>query len=266
MTRVAVVGHVEWVEFVQVSRFPRRGEVLHATGSFHRAAGGGGVAAAALAEHGAEVEFFCALGRDADGELAAEDLRAHGVALQIAWREAPTRRVVTLLEPGGERTILTIGERLAPRGEDPLPWERLAACDGVYVTAGDTGALQAARRARTLTSTPRTGLALEDARTELDALIYSADDPVEREPAAKLRERARWLIATEGAAGGRYDGVSAGRWEIQAAPGEPRDSYGCGDSFAAGVTLALGRGASIEEAVNTGAQWGAIALTRVGAP
>jgi ribokinase len=174
--------------------------------------------------------------------------------------------VVTLLEPEGERTIVTIGERLAPRGEDPLPWNQLEACDGVYLTAGDIGAVRAARRARTLTATPRTGRALEEAQTSLDALIYSDDDPVEREPAARLRERARWMIATEGAAGGRYAGESAGRWEIVSAPGTPRDSYGCGDSFAAGVTLALGGGASIEAAVNTGAQWGSIALTRVGAP
>jgi ribokinase len=173
MTKVAVVGHVEWVEFVCVPRFPRRGEVLHASGSFLRAGGGGGVAATVLAEHGAEVAFFTALGRDADGESAAEDLRGRGVELHIAWREEPTRRVTTLLEPGGERTIITIGERIAPRGDDDLPWHRLNGFDGVYVTAGDTGALRAARAARVLTATPRAGEALHDPDTALDALIYS---------------------------------------------------------------------------------------------
>ncbi len=58
MTRVAVVGHIEWVDFIPVAAFPRRGSVLHADSSFARAAGGGGVAAATLAELGAEVDFF----------------------------------------------------------------------------------------------------------------------------------------------------------------------------------------------------------------
>ena len=41
MTRVAVVGHVEWVDFVPVERFPKPGEIIHASGAFARAAGGG---------------------------------------------------------------------------------------------------------------------------------------------------------------------------------------------------------------------------------
>ena len=49
MTRVAVVGHVEWVDFIPVERMPRRGEVVHAQGGFARAAGGGGVVAVVLA-------------------------------------------------------------------------------------------------------------------------------------------------------------------------------------------------------------------------
>src|SRR6202035_840035 len=46
--RMAVVGHVEWVDFVEVERLPREGEVLGATAASARAAGGGGVAAAVL--------------------------------------------------------------------------------------------------------------------------------------------------------------------------------------------------------------------------
>src|SRR5207248_8834769 len=43
--RMAVVGHVEWVDFIRVPRHPLAGEVLHAPSSFARAAGGGGVVA-----------------------------------------------------------------------------------------------------------------------------------------------------------------------------------------------------------------------------
>ena len=70
MTRVAVVGHVEWVDFVPVERFPAPGEILHARGAFTRAGGGGAVVAVALARLGAEVDFFCALGDDRLGHDA----------------------------------------------------------------------------------------------------------------------------------------------------------------------------------------------------
>src|SRR5271157_1434127 len=135
-TSVAVVGHVEWVEFVTVDRLPRGGDVAHSTGLFARAAGGGGVVAAVLSELGAEVEFFTALGRDSFGEQAASALAEHGVNAHVAWRDAPTRRAVTLLErEGGERTIVTIGDRLDPFGSDPLPWERIGGAAGAYLTA-----------------------------------------------------------------------------------------------------------------------------------
>lgn len=50
--RVGVVGRVEWVQFVEVPAFPRRGAIAHAHahahGDFEQAAGGGMVAAVHL--------------------------------------------------------------------------------------------------------------------------------------------------------------------------------------------------------------------------
>jgi sugar/nucleoside kinase (ribokinase family) len=43
------------------------------------------------------------------------------------------------------------------------------------------------------------------------------------------------------------------------------DAYGCGDAFAAGLALALGRGQSPAEAIEFAAQCGADALTVRGA-
>jgi hypothetical protein len=34
MTRVAVVGHVEWVRFATVAHVPRAGEIVHARETF----------------------------------------------------------------------------------------------------------------------------------------------------------------------------------------------------------------------------------------
>ena len=75
----------------------------------------------------------------------------------------------------------------------------------------------------------------------------------------------RLLFATQGAAGGRWWGESEGRWEAVAPPGEPRDAYGCGDSFAAGVAFGLAEGVSVAEAAALGARCGARCLTEAGA-
>ena len=40
MTRVAVVGHVEWMEFARVPRLPAPGENVHVTESWEDAGGG----------------------------------------------------------------------------------------------------------------------------------------------------------------------------------------------------------------------------------
>jgi ribokinase len=264
MARVGVVGHVEWVEFLPVPGFPRRGEVIHAEGWFLRAGGGGGVAASVLAEMGAEVDFFTALGDDVAGREAVDQLEQRGVRMHVAWRREPTRRAVTLLEPTGERTIITLGDRLEPRGSDELAWERLGAVQSVYFTAGDAGALAHARRAPVVVASPRARAVLETGT--IDALVFSESDPDESEWAKRTAPHARLLVATEGERGGRWWGESEGRWAAVPLPGPARDSYGCGDSFAAAFTLGLGRGDSVEDAAALGAEAGARALTRVGAP
>jgi ribokinase len=173
---------------------------------------------------------------------------------------------MTLLDEAGERAIVTLGERLEPLASDDLDWERLRSADGAYFTAGDAGALRWAREARVLVATARARTALEGAGPTLDALVYSAGDPHETEWAGRAASRARLLVATEGARGGHWSGDTEGTWAAVPPPGSARDSYGCGDSFVAAFTLALGAGASVAEAAARGAECGARCLTRPGAP
>lgn len=267
MLRLAVVGHVEWVDFIPVKRMPRQGEVVHAEGAAPaRAAGGGGVVAGVLAELGAHVDFFCALGDDTHGHAAADQLEDRGVTMHVAWRpDQTTRRAVTLLEDDGERTIVTVGERLEPLGSDGLDWERLDASDGVYFTAGDLGALEHARRAPLVVASPRGRSALA-AGPAVDALVFSRGDLDEAEWARRLEPKARLLVETRGAGGGVWWGDSDGCWEAVPPDGAIRDAYGCGDSFAAGFMFALASGSTLAEAAELGARCGARCLTRVGAP
>jgi ribokinase len=267
MTRLAVVGHVEWVDFIPVERMPRPGEVMHAQGTaFARAAGGGGVVAGVLAELGADVDFFCALGDDAHGHAAADQLAERGITAHVAWRaDQPTRQAVTLLERDGERSIITVGERLEPLGSDELDWELLAESDGAYFTAGDVGALERTRSTPVLVASPRGRSALA-AGPPIDALVFSQRDRDEAEWARRLEQKARLMVETRGAEGGVWWGSSEGDWAAVPPGGPIQDAYGCGDSFAAGFTFGLAAGSTLDEAAALGARCGARCLTRAGAP
>lgn len=266
MAAIAVVGHIEWVDFLRVAHLPDRGQITPAQRVRANAGGGAVVAAVTLARLGADVDFFSAVGADALGERAIDELERHGVHPHLSRRPVTTRQVITLLEAGGERSIITIGERLAPHGGDPLGWDRLERADGVYVTAADREALHAARTATVLCATPRIAETLADVDVAIDALILSASDPAEVAWAADLRDRAALTVCTDGAAGGRWSGQSSGSWSATAPPGPVLDSYGAGDAFAAGFTYGLAVTGDPAEAARIGAECGARALTRPGGP
>jgi ribokinase len=259
--KVAVIGHIEWVEFVRVPYVPRTGEVINANETWDEAAGGGAVTAVALARLAGQATLYTALGDDDLGRRSRERLERLGLVVHAARREEPTRRALTFVDDARERTITTLGARLAPRAEDPLPWDLLADYDAVYFTAGDAGALEAARRARVLVMTPRARVR-PPAGVRLDALVFSAGDPSETESAVDLVEYGDVVVATEGARGGSWTSAStSGRWEACPVPGPIVDSYGCGDSFAAGLTYGLGAGWSLADALTLGARCGAACLT-----
>jgi ribokinase len=263
--RVAVVGHLEWVRFGRVPHVPHAGEIVHARDPFEEPAGGGAVAAVQLARLAGTCTFLTALGDDELGRRAVARLGELGVHVHAALRAGPTRTAVTLVDDSSERTITTFGPRLEPTGADTeLEWSALADMDGVYFTAGDPIALQAARAARVLVASPRAIDALGHAGTTLDALVLSEDDAIERHEAAREQTQAELVVTTEGARGGVYRerGGRPGSWTAVPPPGPAVDSYGCGDSFAAGLTYALGAtDMSTADALSLAARCGAVCLT-----
>jgi len=269
---VGVVGHVEWVQFARVARVPRAGEIVHASSAFCEPAGGGAVAAVQLRKLAGAARFLTALGGDEPARHAARGLREdHGVELFAAARPGPQRRCFTFLDEAAERTITVLGERIVPLRADPLPWDGLGELDGVYLTGGDAGAVSAARAARMLVATPRAIDVLAAAGVQLDVLVGSATDAGEAYERGMLDPPPRVVVRTRGARGGSWEvtgepppwlagGERSGEWAPAALPGTPVDAYGCGDSFAAGLTYGLAAGMALTEAVGLGARCGAACL------
>lgn len=261
--RVAVVGHVEWGDFAVVERLPTPGEIIRASHRWSEAAGGGAVAAVQMMKLAGSAAFFCALSSDELGRASAEQLEAVGIDLYAGSRPEPQRRAFVHLDAAGERTITVLGPRMVANGSDPLPWADLADFDAVYFTGGDAAALRAARAARVLVATPRAAETLLSAGVELDVLVNSGNDADEALDPSSIDPPPRHVVSTLGAKGGRWVGGESetGTWKAAVLPGPVADAYGCGDSFAAGLTYALGASQPIEEAVELAARCGAACMT-----
>ncbi|MFM9019420.1 MAG: PfkB family carbohydrate kinase [Actinomycetota bacterium] len=259
---VAVVGHVEWVTHAGGS-LPARGHIADLTDPIEEPAGGGGVAACAAARLGAAVTLFTALGDDHTAERARRELDGRGVQVLAAPRPGPQTPVLSITEPDGERTIMVVGPRMQPTAGDPLPWARLAAMDAAYYAGEDPGSLQLARRARNLVVTARRLDDLLVTGVRADVVVASANDPAEDPSGIPDALAPGAVILTDGPRGGTIT-EHGGRPRPYAAanpPGPVVDSYGCGDSFAAGLAVGLAHGLSLDDAVALGATIGAACST-----
>ena len=223
MTRVAVVGHVEWMEFARVPRLPAPGEIVHATEAGRRRAAAARSPRSSSPSSAAARDFFTALGDDERG-AAAPRSGSRRSACGCTRRRATSRSAAASphIDADGERTITVIGERIVPHGADPLPWELLDAIDGVYFTGGDADALRAARRAR------RAG---GDAARRRDAAARpacgstrscaAASDPGEQLDPARLDPPPRYVVDHRGRARRDLGGRRRRRrtWKAGAAAG-----------------------------------------------
>jgi ribokinase len=262
--RVAVIGHVEWVEFARVERVPLAGEITEGSPLLEEPAGGGAVAAVQLARLAGSCDFFTALGDDALARRAIERLGKLGVTVHAGKRYQPTRRAWVHVDVQGERTITVIGEKLVPALDDPLSWDVLEEADAVFFVAAAEGVLERARAARLLGATTRS--LPPGPGVLLDVAIGSSNDAAEAFVPGDLRPEPALSVWTNGAAGGRWRTSNGreGTYDAFSLPGPVADAYGAGDSFAAATTFALGRGDSIEDALALGARCGATVLTSKG--
>ncbi len=246
----AVIGHVEWINFLKVDQLPNPGVISHSRKSLEYPAGGGSIIAKILSELNLnQIHFFTALGNDDYGDKCLKILSSMGIKLHVAWRDKPTRKGFSLIDSQGERAITVIGERLAPNCGDNLDWSILKKMDGIFITASDSEIFKMARSASILCTTPRVGLdTINKSDVFLDGLIGSNLDPGETFSFSELSHKPKYTIKTEGEnggiifPGGRYKAFKNKKLKI--------DSYGCGDSFAAGIIYGMASKWNIEKTLN----------------
>ena len=261
--KLAVIGHNEWINFLEVDNLPEPGIISHAKRSMELPAGGGSVIAKTLLElNKGEVHFFTSLGDDYHGKQSYEILQNMGLTLHVAWRNKPTRKGFSLIDSKKERSITIIGERLEPRFDDFLEWGILAEMDGIFITAGDQELFTLARKSKILCSTPRVGInVINNSEVFIDGLVGSNLDPGEAYELSDLNIKPKYIIKTEGENGGVI--IPGGRFS--ALKNRSRiDSYGCGDSFAAGILYGLASEWSIEKVLTLGKVLGRNCLEHFG--
>ena len=248
--KFAVIGHIEWINFIEVDQLPKPGLISHSKKSQEYPAGGGSVIAKRLRElTNSEVHFFTALGKDFYGNQCLKILENMAIKLHVAWRDKPTRKGFSLIDSDGERSITIIGDRLAPTHKDNFDWSILNDMDGIFITAADKEIFQNSRVAKTLCTTPRVGLnVINESGIFLDVLIGSNLDPGEAFSLNELRFKPKFVIKTEGDKGGIvYPG---GRYKATLNKKNMVDSYGCGDSFAAGFLYGIASNWNVEASLN----------------
>jgi ribokinase len=263
--KVAVVGHVEWCRFVKVDHDPVAGEIIRTENAWYEAAGGGGVAAVQLVQMAGTCLFFTAVGNDEAGRLAVEQLTSLGVEVYASISATePTKQAFIDIDKNKERTITVTGNLEPSRDDTSLPWAKLGEMDAVYFVSGDAGALQEARQAKKLVSTSRVLPILNESALTLDALVMSSNDSNELYESGDLNSEPLLLVKTDGKQGGtlgtgeHYNAEVVDKANLQ-------DSYGCGDSFAAGLTYGLGQDLPIPEVLKIATHRGAMAAQRSGA-
>jgi len=250
--KFAVIGHVEWINFLEVDNLPKAGLICHSKRSLEMPAGGGGVIAKTLRDiTNGDVHFFTSLGNDLYGIQTKKIFEKMGIDLHIAWRNTPTRKGFSVVDKSGERSITIVGDRLAPSAEDNLSWNLLKEMDGIFITAADEDIFKISRSCPILCATPRVGIqTISNSQVFLDALIGSNLDPDEIFSLSDLSNIPRLIIKTEGKDGGiLYPG---GRFKAVQNDFPIIDSYGCGDSFAAGILFGLASKWNIEKTVKLG--------------
>jgi ribokinase len=301
---VVVVGAINADLVVAADRLPRPGETVVGPRLQRYGGGKGANAAVAAARAGAAVRLVGAVGADDTGNIAVDELRAHGIdvsGIAVLPGEA-TGVALIVVDPWGENQIavgagansavtaqqvsLALSEVLGRTGcvlvSTEIPEESVVAAVEAATSSGVLCILNPAPVVPAVLRLLRNGPLLTPNATELIALVAALDQTLP--DAHKIRndfpddlqavtERARRLADVSGAPvvvtiGG--DGALIvspdGRAEhLPAPPAAVRDTTGAGDTFNGVLAARLAAGDHLGVAVRTAIVAASISVAHVGA-
>lgn len=283
--KIAVVGSYGVGLTMRVPRLPEAGETLLG-GEFDEGPGGkGSNQAIGAARLGADVAFLTAVGDDAFGRDARELWRREGVdARRVAVSaSAPTMVGFIIVEPSGENRIVIASGALATMDAATVESFRNEIAEAsVLVVSMEiplpavVAALRVARESDTLTllnpapaqPLPDEAWALVDVitpnQTEAPILLGRSGGSDE-ELATALRDRTGGrVVLTRGSQGALIVDDAGSRTVPPHPVTDVVDTTGAGDSFTAALAVALGEGASLDDAASFAAAAGAHAVTIAG--
>jgi len=236
-----------------------RGSIVHGGDAPARISVGGGGSAANVAAWaaalGTPVTLVCNVGADERGRTALDELRAAGVDVHARIDpERPTGTCVVLVEPGGERTMLS------DPGANDAPLPEIPVGDHLHVVGYTL--LRDGPRASALAAIERAGAAGMSVSVDPSPLVRPGVIP----PVDLLLANEREAVGLEGEMVVKL-GARGARWGDVRVPAEPVqvvDTTGAGDAFAAGFLAARLKGADRREALAAGCATAARAVAQVG--
>jgi ribokinase len=276
-----VIGNATIDETFALAALPRTGESVLAAPPRRDLGGKGANQALLLARAGLAVRLVARIGRDPEGAFLRARLTAEGLAGGLIEGAEPTDRSLILLDRMGENCIVTTDA--AAGAMTPADAER-ALADGqagaILLMQGNLGfettrVALAAARARGLVTVlnpapvkdefarlwPLLDLAVLNER-EAECLAGAAGEEAARRIVAAGAHTAVVTLGARGAVLAHESGIETST----AAPAEPVDTTGAGDTFTAVLAAArFARGLGWNEALRAAAQGAAITVGRRGA-
>lgn len=288
MIRIGVIGSLNLDMTATVPRFHAPGETMLGTGFSTFIGGKGSNQSVAASRLGAEVLIVGKLGDDMNGKRYLEELRTRGIrtdAVEIAAGQ-PTGVALIEVDPSGEnRIILILGANaLVDEAQIDRHLRALSQCDTILLqlevplTTVEYAVRKLHEMGKRVILDPAPAMALSDAflshvdyitpnETELALLTgMSVETQAQILAAARklLQRRVRTVVVKIGARGAMI--VQPDGYEV--IPGfkvRSVDTTAAGDSFNAGLGVALSEGLSLPEAVRFANAVGALSTTAMGA-
>ena len=286
--RIVVLGGINIDLIALAPRIPAPGETVVGDDFYTTPGGKGGNQAVAAARLGADVSMVGRVGGDIFGPGLLEDLRKDGIDVSGVAVDPDRSSGVAfiLLDADRQNRIVAVyganaacdeeqmqAACLAMEGADTLLLQQeidvevsLAAAE--YAQAQGVRVVWDPAPVRDLPVEAYSNVdILTPNQTEVEALcgIEVVDvDSAQRAAVTLVEEGIPTAIVKLGEMGACY-ATTEGSGHVPSFEVEPVDTVAAGDAFGAGVAVALGEGAPLEDAVRFGCAAGALAVTRAGA-